>query len=622
MPPMATNYASPDGQVTDTLIRYYSERSAGGVGLVIVEFAYVDPSGKCNPTQLGIYDDKLIPGLSRLADAIRFGGSKAAIQIHHAGRQTTSRVVGSQPVAPSRVPTAYSPMPIDIEMPRKLNLGEISALVQSFAEAARRAKDAGFDAVELHAAHGYLLNQFVSPYSNKRSDKYGGNINGRTRFIREVVESIRSKCGRDLAIIVRLSANEFVEGGIRTEDAVEISRKLEEYGIDAIHVSAGIYETFEKIVQPMYYDRGFLVPYAEAIKRRTTVPIIAVGRINDPYLAEKILEEKKADMIAMGRALIADPELPNKLQRGSPEDVRRCIACLDGCIARVLANRTLMCTVNPAVGRWDVLRRRNGPVERKKIAVIGAGPAGLEAARAAAVKGHEVTIIDRGGDVGGTVNIASIPEFKSELRELSSWYRKQLSKLRVEMLLNTEATPELVRALKPDAVVIATGSSPLVPDVPGADYAIRGDEALLKDHTSGKNVVVVGGGIEGCEIALYLSTSARRVILLEALDDIAVSAFCVNRAVIKEMLRERAVEVLIGMKVIEIRSNGAVATDKQGIQHFIEGESVVLACGRRSSNILLNELKNDFEVHIIGDALQPRKIIDAIHEGFSTMDRI
>ncbi len=388
MPPMCTNFASETGAVTQRLIDYYVERARGGVGLVTVEATCVDsPVGRLSPLQLCVDDDKFIGGLNDLVEAIQEKGAKISLQLHHAGRQTTLAVTGgAQPVSASE--TVYK----DVKA-RALPAEGIECVVGRFGESAKRAKAAGFDAVEIHGAHGYLIAQFLSPYVNKRIDEYGGDPEKRMRFVLEVLEETRKRVGLDFPIIFRLSGEEFVEDGLTLKEAKGIAQRLERAGVDALHVTAGVGGTIWP-VQPMAVPRGCLVHLAEGIKEVVGIPVIAVGRINNPTLAEEILRDGRADLVSMGRALIADPELPRKVAEGRLDDIRMCTACLRGCSERFNAYLRISCTVNPAVGREKEYMVK--PADKpKKVLVVGGGAAGLEAARVAALRGHEVTLYEK-----------------------------------------------------------------------------------------------------------------------------------------------------------------------------------------------------------------------------------
>ncbi|MFQ6067159.1 MAG: tRNA-dihydrouridine synthase, partial [bacterium] len=391
MPPMVTNYATREGAVTEQYKDYLRERAKGGVGLVIVEATYVHPWGKGFINNLGIDRDELIPGLRQLAEVVHDVGAKIAIQLYHAGRQTSSKTTGCQPIAPSPIPT-----PGEEEIPKEATIEEIREVVEAFGEGARRAKEAGFDAVEIHGTHGYIINEFLSPYSNKREDEYGKDFEGRLRLAWEVLQRIKEKAGSEFPVIYRINGDECVEGGLTLEVTKRIAKRLQEAGADAFHVTAGVGESNYNSVQPMAMPRGCKAHLAAGVKEVVSVPIINAGRINHPSIAEEILEQNKADFVAMGRALLCDPEMPNKSLSKNIEDIRICIACNQKCISELVGEEEgpIGCILNVRTGREAEFPIRRVD-QKKKVLIVGAGPAGLEAARIAALRGHRVDLFEK-----------------------------------------------------------------------------------------------------------------------------------------------------------------------------------------------------------------------------------
>ncbi len=615
MPPMATNLASHTGEATDALIKYYAERARGGAGLVIVEASYVHRLGRGFSAQLGIYDDQLVPRLSMLANAIKSFGACAAIQLFHAGIYASEKLIGESPVGPSEHPKRGA---------RELSVQEIEELVKAFGEAAHRAKRAGFDAVEIHGTHGYLIHQFLSPRTNRRTDSYGGSFENRCRFALEVVDEIRKSVGSGYPILFRICAEEYVSGGISVEEGVEFSKKLDKAGVDAIHVSAGAHESAYMFLQPMYLSRGCLLRLARAVRAMVNVPVIAVGRINDPLLAEEALHKGWADMIAMGRALIADPELPKKVAEGRLEDVRKCIACLEGCIGRLVRDLPIRCAVNPVAGLEHLVTLEKAE-KAKKVVVVGAGPAGLEAARVAALRGHEVVVVEKEGVIGGALRAASVPEFKLEIREVVRWYASQLAKLGVKLELGKEASADYILSLQPDVVVIATGAESAKLEIPGGENAASAEDVLLgRKQLRGYRVAVVGGGLIGCEVAVHLAEKGKRVTVLSRSPDIAKDTVGVVRMAVWKLLRQRGVEVLTNVAAEEIQRNGVVAVDRStGEKVFVEADDVVAAVGREPKPKLADEIWGRVrEVYVVGDARKAGRILDAVHQGFAVGARI
>lgn len=611
MPGMGTNLANPDGTVSDRLRNYYEERARGGAGLIIIEVASIHPSGRGGPNMLGLDRDEFIPGLKTLVDAMHRHGAKISIQPFHAGRQTSPILTGGELVAPSPIPC-----PVSRVTPRELTIAEVEQMVERFAQAARRAKEAGFDLIEVHGAHGYLLCQFLSPNSNKRTDKYGGDLPNRMRFVLEVVARIKQVVGGDFPLTFRLSGDEYVPGGLTLEETPLIARRMQEAGINCISVSAGCYGAMHMISAPSTMPRGCLVPAAETIKRAVNVPVIVASRINDPLLAEQILQEGKADLVAMGRGLLADSELPNKLRLGRLEDVRMCTAC-QNCFDNVMAGGDMICQVNAAVGREaeSVITPATKP---RRILVAGGGPAGMELARVAALRGHRVTLYEKTKELGGQMLLAAIPPYREETANATNFLRGQMSRLGVEVRLGQKVTPDVVAQAKPDVVVIATGSRPTIPDIPGArqDHVMTAADVIASKRNTGQKVVVIGGGYLGCDTALLLAHQGKKVTIVEQEKRISHDTGRITREVFAIKLREFGVKVELNTTVEEITAKG-LKVSKDGQSHLTEADSVVIATGAEPDVELADQLKGTApEVIRIGDCTQPRHIIDAIHDGY------
>ncbi|MEM4581837.1 MAG: FAD-dependent oxidoreductase, partial [Candidatus Korarchaeum sp.] len=615
MAPMCTRLASADGSVTQKMIDYYVARAKGGVGTIIVEYSYIDNrESRAAISQLGVESDHKITGLAELAEAVKLYGTTILLQICHAGRQTApSNINGKQPVAPSAIPCKLMGV-----MPRELTIGEIEQIEDDFAEAARRAKQAGFDGVEIHGAHGYLVCQFLSPYTNKRTDKYGGSLENRAQFAVEIIQKIRAKVGRDFIVGCRISADEYIPGGLKIEETTKIAKILEQAGLDYIHVSGGMYESLEHNSPTTYFPRAYYLNNIEAIKKVVGIPVLGVGAFN-VELAERTLREGKADLIVFGRALIADPELPKKIAEGRVEDIRPCIRGEEGCISRFFEGKTIRCEVNPAVGRESEFIITPA-VRKKKVLVVGGGAAGLEAARVAALRGHEVTLVEREDKLGGHLVEASTPPFKDDLKQLLNWLVKQVEKAGVKVQLKTEATKDLVGKLKPDVLIIAVGSEFIIPKVPGAERpsVLTPSDVLLGKKAVGQNVVVVGGGLVGCEIALYIaSVLGKKVKLIEMLPAILPDVDYITRVALSGKLSEAGVEVLTGMHLEEITDRGVICVDKEWNRHQIDADTVVLAVGMSAREKMAEEFRGLApEVYMIGDCVRPRKVYHAFEDAW------
>lgn len=612
MPPMATCFGNPDGTVSDRIMNYYVARAKGGVGLIIVEASLIAWGGRAIVNQLGIYNDSFIPSLRMLTRAVHHYGTKIAIQLHHAGRQTRPALAGMQPVAPSPLPSGLIK-----EIPRELTIKEIESLVDAFSEAAGRAREAEFDAVEFHGAHGYLIDQFLSSYSNKRADRYGGGLEERMRFALEIVERSRKKVGTGFPLFFRMSADEFLPGGLTLDETKIIAFRLKEASIDCLHVSAATYETLYHFVPPYSTPPGSLVYLAQAIKEGIKIPVIAVGRINTPELAEQILSEGKADLVSMGRALIADPELPNKAREGRSQDIRPCTACLH-CIDQLATERLeIECALNPTMGMEEE-GKISPALKPESIIVVGSGPAGMEAAKIAAARGHSVTLFDQEKLFGGQMLLAKIPPYKENIQDFINFQSRQLAKMGVEVRLGSKVNANMILDLKPDAVVVATGSTVFIPNVPGVnlDNVCTARDVLAGKRKVGDRVVIIGGGEVGLETAEFLANQGKEVTVVEMLERIAHDMGTHSRWVLLSRLRQMGVILQTKTEAVRITPNGVVVSSN-GHQRTIESDSVVLAAGVVPNDALAEELKGKVKrLYLVGDCSQGRRIIDAVRDGY------
>ncbi|NLO04826.1 MAG: FAD-dependent oxidoreductase [candidate division WS1 bacterium] len=620
MAPMGTNYADPAHHVTDRLIAYHVARARGGVGLQIVEHTAVHPFGLTGAKMLAIYDDEMIPGLRRLTDAVHQAGGRIALQLQHGGRQANAAVIGRRPLSPSAVSLS------DGNRPEKMTEEEIREAVEAFGEGARRAMEAGFDGVEVHMAHGYLGCSFLSPLLNRRDDDWGGDTERRTRFAREVRAAIVERCGEDFPCWCRISANEFVEGGTDLDEAKRFAPMLAETGYQAIHVSAAIGETARYASAPYYIEHGHLIEYAEGIREVVDVPVIGVGRILRPEMADGLIREGRCDFVALGRALLADPDWPRKSAEGRVNEIIPCIGCNLGCLDRRYSEQAhCQCTVNPWTGRevdWPGYPDRAVPDEREPargVLVIGAGPGGMQAAIVAAHRGHEVTIWERSDHVGGTFALAAMAPGKAELAGLIEWQKGELERLGVEIQLNTHATVDSVLQFDPDNLIVATGSTALgaesLPFGGGARY-LSGDRILRGEAQVRDPVYVISSRGNGSEIAHLLAEQGHAVTLLESGEDLAPLLPSGPRTFLLQRLEELGVKILTGHRALGLDAEGIMADVGGSERRFNDPGTVVLAIGRRSNDDLAGDLEVlPITMTVIGDAERPRHAQAAVHEG-------
>jgi len=624
MAPMATSFANDDGTVSPQLRDYLEWRARGGAGLIITGVATVDRFSPYAARTIGLWDDSLIPAFAELTKAAHAHGAAVAPQLAHPGPESLSPFFHKvQAVGPSAV-MCYSTR----RMCRELGVDEIEAIVEQFGDAARRAREAGCDAVELHAAHSYLLvGSFLSALRNRRTDAYGGSIHGRLKFPLEVIRSIRAKAGADFPIIVRLSGDELVPGGRDIRGTQFIAPILAEAGASAFHISSGVFpQKSWRILPPTGSAPALNVGFSAAVKQVVDVPVMVVGRISDPHLAEDILKRNEADVIVMGRALLADPDLPRKAAEGRFDDIAPCIGCGLGCIKRGRDGMgPLSCVVNPTVGREREMALKPA-AERKKVMVVGAGPGGLEAARVAALRGHEVTVYEKDAGPGGQFNLAAVPPLKQELTKVISYLATQLDKAGVVVKLNTEVGPELVEQTRPDVVIVATGGEPFVPKLPGVEgeKVVSAHEVLsCRQRVRARNIVVIGGGMVGCEVADFLANAGDNPVLgrvavriITSKTEVGLDMVPEGRTLLMQRLREKGVEIVGSATVKELFADGVLFV-RDGKEEAIRGvDLIVLARGARVVDRLSARLSGVVgEVYVIGDAREPRTALEAIAEG-------
>lgn len=612
MPPMVRNYADTKGLVTQRYVDHIASIAKGGVGMMILEASYIRPDGKGFMNELGIHTDAVIPGLKKLAVVAHKQGSKIGVQLYHAGRQTSSKTTGKQPVAPSPIPD-----PTVNEIPHELTVGEIKALVRAYGDGARRAKKAGLDFVEIHGAHGYLITQFLSPFSNKRKDEYGGTPEKRLRFIREVFASVREAVGPKFPIVVRLSGEEMVPGGLSLEDTKKIAKELEKLGADALHISVGNYASYARgyMIPPMAVEDGPLLRLSAGVKKAVKIPVIAVGKLRTPEIIEKALKNKSADFAAIGRTLLADPEWPNKVRDGRLDEITKCIACNQGCISRLFAQQDVQCTVNPRTSRERMFAKKVGT--KKNVLVIGGGPAGLSAAKVAAERGHRVTLFEKHGHLGGQVIPAGVLPHRKDWLDFMDTLIADVKRLGVVIYTNREFVADDISKGQYDAAIIAMGSSASRPNIPGVGRTnVIGARDLVEGFAKADGkVLIAGGGCMGAQVSEALAKKGHQVTIVEATSSIATEAPSDDRALLLGRLKDLGVKVLTDTKVMSIGTKSVSVEGVKGAK-TIGADTVVICLGAFPNDGITTELKKLVKkVSIVGDAKKPRRVTEAVAEG-------
>jgi 2,4-dienoyl-CoA reductase-like NADH-dependent reductase (Old Yellow Enzyme family)/NADPH-dependent 2,4-dienoyl-CoA reductase/sulfur reductase-like enzyme len=604
MAPMGSCQSDRDGFVTDQTVAYYRRRAEGGVGGITVEAALVTPEVEGHEPQL--HGPEHVPGMRRVADAIRAHGAAVGIQLMHPGRQVTS----GRSVAPSAVPlNSMAPVP------EVLTIAEIDEIVERYAAAARLAQEAGFQYVEVHGAHGYLPSDFLSPVVNQRDDGYGGSVENRARFTLEVARAIID--ATEIPLFWRLGGEELTEGGYGIEQQRQVARWLEEAGVACLSVSAGTWHTLHVTVAPMYVERGHMIKYAAAIKQAVSIPVIAVGRLDDPALAESVVANGSADLILLGRGLVADADWTLKLEDGRRDDIRPCIAC-NACVDLVARGLEMRCAVNAETGResrWAVVPA----AQPRRVMVIGGGPAGMEAARVAQIRGHEVSLWEKDDVIGGKLDVASRAPSKSEVLRFRDYAVRTLAGLGVGVHTGVEVTAEDVERENPDVVVIATGAAPLFPPIPGVDSpnVIDAQELLYRrvPIAPGARVVIVGGSATGCETAELLVEAGAGATIIELLGTIGQGIEQITRRHLVRVLRKAGVQILTKSKVTAIEQGRVLYESADGTPGFVEADLVALAVGWRPRGEQLSAALGGREVLVLGDAERAADFVAATAAG-------
>ena len=617
MPAMGCSLAEVTGEPGPRMIRYYTDRAKGGAGLIITEITRVDDeTGVGTPNQLSVTNTHVIGQLSRLVESVHTYGTKLFVQLHHPGNQTPSRLIGGkQPVSASDVTCK-----VIGEQPRALTTEEVEAMVRKFVTGAVIAQKAGVDGVEIHAAHGYLVSQFLSPYTNKRTDKYGGSFEARLRFITEIIMGIKAYCGPKFPISVRMNGDDFLPGGITLEDSVKIAVYLEKLGVACINVSCGMYDSGSTIIEPSYFAEGWKKHLSTAIKKAVSIPVIAVDNIKHPSVAEALLEEGASDFVGIARGFLADANWGVKAKKGEDLYIRKCLGCME-CFRILNDGLPLGCTLNPILGREfeygedKLVRNGNGT----PVAVIGGGPAGMQAALVLAKRGFKTTLFEAGDKLGGTVNLAAMPPNKGMLTEFVETQKAEIEKAGVEVRLNAKADLETLKACGVKAVFLATGGKAVRPNLPGIEKAVTAEDVLAGKAEAKGDLVIVGGGVTGLETAELLGKD-HKVTVVEMLDKVGGNLYPSVVMHLAQEIMKQGGAIAKSTALVSVEDNGVKVKDtKTEEEKFIPADTVILAMGVRSERPLISELCEEFgdNVVLVGDADRPGQIYDALHSAYN-----
>lgn len=613
MPPMGNNFANTDGTMSEQSKAYYAARAKGGFGLITFEATVVHEGAKGGPRKPCLYSDDTIDSFKNVVDACHEAGAKVSVQLQNAGPEGNSKFAGAPIMAASAIPSVYGK-----ETPKEPSTEEVYELAKGYGLAAERAMKAGVDAVEIHMAHGYFVNTFLAQRTNKRTDEFGGSFENRMRFPKLIIEEIKKRTEGKVAILARINSVDDVLGGNDIHDTVTIAVCLEEYGLDGLHVSRAVHIRDQYMWAPTTIHAGFSADLVEQIKKSVKIPVITVGRYTEPYFAELMVRQGKADLVAFGRQSLADPETPNKVKEGRLGEINQCIACLQGCVANMYVGERVCCLVNPELGHES--DEVAPPEKKKKVMVIGGGVAGMCAAYTAQERGHDVTLYEASDVYGGNMRLASFPPGKGDIINMIRGYIDRCKRAGVQMRLNTEVTEALVEAEKPDAIIVATGSKTLILPIEGIDNPelIYGSDLLAGKKSAGKKVLVVGGGMVGCETAAFLGEQNHDVTVIEFRDQIGADVISEHRVFLMEDFENYKIAGITGAKVVQFFSDGVAYETANGERNETRGyDSVVLSMGYRNYNPFAEKLEAlADEVYVVGDATRARRALDATKEAY------